>query len=272
MTTNIIVDFHTHVFPDDLAPRAVRQLTGRSGEKAHTAGTCDALKASMRRWGIRWSVTQPVSTRPEQTPTINNFALSQRTDPMLVPFGTIHPDYSDYRTEIARLREAGIKGVKFHPDYQQFYADEERMFPIYEALAEADMIGLFHAGVDIGLGPPYHGTPDRIARVMEKFPGWTIVAAHFGGFKMWDDVERFLLGRPIYLETSYTLAWLDSGRFVRMARAHGIERVLFGTDSPWADQGQEIQLLRTCGLEASELEAVFARNALRLLNAQPDTP
>jgi predicted TIM-barrel fold metal-dependent hydrolase len=266
-----IVDFHTHVFPDELAPRAVRQLTSRSGERAHTDGTCSGLKSSMQRHGIQRSVTQPVSTRPEQTPTINNFAIQQLNNPMLVPFGTIHPDYADFRTEIQRLREAGIRGVKFHPDYQQFYVDEPRMFPIYEALADAGLIGLFHTGVDIGLGPPYHGTPDRMAKVLDAFPQWTVVAAHFGGFQMWDDVERFLIGRSIYLETSYTLAWFDNARFVQMARNHGVSRVLFGTDSPWADQGEEIGLLKRCGLDAGELETVFYRNAARLLGMDKNT-
>ncbi len=263
--TQEMIDFHTHVFPDDLAPRAVQQLTGRSGEKAHTDGTAAGLKASMARNGIRLSVTQPVSTRPEQTPAINKFAIAQKTDSCLEPFGTVHPDYAHFRDEIARLRDAGIRGVKFHPDYQRFYADEERVFPIYEALAENGLIGLFHAGVDIGLGPPYHGTPDRIARVLDAFPQWTIVAAHFGGFQMWDDVERHLLGREVYLETSYTLAWMEAGRFAAMARKHGIERVIFGTDSPWADQGEEIRLMEQSGLTASELEQVFHANAMRLL-------
>lgn len=263
------IDFHAHVFPDGLAPKAIRQLTGRSGVKAHTDGTCAGLKASMQRHGIRLSVTQPVSTRPEQTPTINTFAIAQKSDPMLVPFGTIHPDYADYKVEIARLKDAGIKGVKFHPDYQRFYVDEKRMFPLYEALAEAGLIGLFHTGVDIGLGPPYHGTPDRIAKVLDAFPNWTVVAAHFGGFQMWDEVERHLLGRVVYLETSYTLAWLDAGRFVKMARAHGMERVIFGTDSPWADQGDEIHLMKQSGLTADELELVLYRNAEHVLGLLP---
>jgi len=92
-----------------------------------------------------------------------------------------------------------------------------------------------------------------------------VVAAHFGGFKMWDEVDRFLVGRNLWLDTSFTLAWFPAERFVEMARRHGIEKILFGTDSPWADQGDEIQLHEESGLTESELSAVFCDNAERLL-------
>lgn len=265
-----IIDVHTHVFPDDLAPRAVQQLASRSGEKAYTDGTCAGLKAAMQKHSIRWCVIQPVSTRPQQTPSINTFSIALQNDPQLIPFATLHPDYPDYRAEIARLREAGIRGIKFHPDYQQFYVDAPRVFPLYEAIAEAGLIGLFHAGVDIGLGPPYHGTPDRLAEVISKFPQWTIIAAHFGGFQMWDEVERYLIGRNVFLETSYTLPWIDRAQFLRMVRQHGVEKVLFGSDSPWADQGVEIQLLEQSGLTKDELDKIFHANAAKLLNLPSD--
>lgn len=260
-----IIDAHAHTFPDDLAARAIKHLIGNSGETAFTDGTVRGLKESMRHNGIEFSVSLPVSTRPGQTPSINTFAMAGLGDREIVPFGTVHPDYADYRTEIARLRDAGIQGVKFHPDYQEFFVDEERLFPIYEALMEAGLIVLFHAGVDIGLKPPYHCLPDKLARVLELFPRMKVIAAHFGGFQMWDEVDRHLVGRNLYLETSYTLAWLDHGKFVDMARRHGMERVLFGTDSPWADQGREVELIGQSGLTDEELDKVFFANAARLL-------
>lgn len=260
-----IIDVHAHVFPDELAARAVQQLAGRSGEQAVTDGTAAGLEASMRAAGIQLSVTQPVATKGSQVPSINSFAIRLNERPSLVNFGSLFPGYDGNAAEIRRLREAGIKGVKFHPDYQQFFVDEERLFPLYRALADAGLIAFFHAGVDIGLPPPVHGTPDRIARVLDAFPGLTVVAAHFGGFKMWDDVERHLLGRDLWLDTSFTLPYMPAERFVRMARAHGIGRVLFGTDSPWADQSAEVALMTNTGLTDEELDGVFYWNAAGLL-------
>ena len=252
-----IIDAHTHVFPDHIAERAVKQLTGRSGETACLDGTVAGLERSMTENGISISVTQPVSTKPSQTPAVNSFAIELSARPSLVNFGTLHPDYVENASEIQRLENAGIKGVKFHPDYQEFFVDEERMFPLYRQMAEAKLIAFFHAGVDIGLPPPVHCTPERLAKVLDQVPDLTVVAAHFGGFKMWDDVERHLIGRNLWLDTSFTLAWFPAERFVKMARRHGIEKILFGTDSPWADQGKEINLHEESGLTEAELAAVF---------------
>ncbi|MBP7829062.1 MAG: amidohydrolase family protein [Kiritimatiellae bacterium] len=259
-----IIDVHTHVFPDDLAARALKHLAGNSGEQAFTDGTAGGLQASMRRHGIALSVTQPVSTRPAQTPTINAYVMALR-QPDLIHFGTLHPDYENPGAEIERLARGGIKGIKFHPDYQNFFVDEERMFPVYEKMARAGLIAFFHAGVDIGLPPPVHCPPDRLARVLDRVPDLTVVAAHFGGFKMWDEVDRHLVGRNLWLESSFTLAWFPAAEFVRMARRHGIGRVMFGTDSPWADPGAEIALMEKTGLDEAELAAVFHDNAARLL-------
>lgn len=260
-----IIDIHTHVFPDALAERAVKQLAGRSGETACIDGTAAGLEESMRRNGIERSVTQPVSTKVSQVASVNSFAIELNRQPSLINFGTLYPDYEENAAEIARLKKAGIQGVKFHPDYQSFFVDEERLFPLYRRMADAGLIAFFHAGVDIGLPPPVHCPPDRLAHVLDRVPGLTVVAAHFGGFKMWDDVEKYLIGRNLWLDTSFTLAYLPAERFVKMARRHGVEKILFGTDSPWADQGEEIELHAESGLTDSELAAVFHDNAARLL-------
>jgi len=260
-----IIDIHTHVFPDELAERAVKQLTGRSGETAFTDGTVGGLKQSMAQSGISLSVVQPVSTKASQVASINSFSIAMLDDPRLVPFGTLFPEQAGLKEETRRLSEAGIKGVKFHPDYQAFYVDEERLFPTYEAMEEGGLIAFFHAGVDIGLEPPYHCTPERLVKVLDRFPGLTVVAAHFGGFRMWEEVDQHLVGRNLYLDCSYTLDYLPHADFVRMSRTHGIGKVLFGTDSPWADQAKEVRMIRETGLTEEELSAVMWDNAARLL-------
>ncbi len=260
-----ILDIHTHVFPDALAARVVKQLAGRSGEQACTDGTAAGLAASMRESGIARSVIQPVSTKASQVRSINDFAIELNRRPELINFGTLFPGYEGNASEIERLKQAGIGGVKFHPDYQEFFVDEDRLSPLYGQLADAGLIAFFHAGVDIGLPLPVHCTPERLARVLDRFPGLTVVAAHFGGFQMWDDVERLLVGRNLYLDTSFTLSFLDHARFVDMARRHGIGKILFGTDSPWAEQKAEVALLEKTGLTDAELAAVFNDNAERLL-------
>lgn len=259
-----VIDFHVHAFPDELASRAMEQLSEHSGVAPSYDGTISGLRCSMVRAGISASVLQPVATKPSQVRSINDWAASLRED-WLIPFGAIHPDFEDPRGELERIHILGIRGVKIHGDYQGSFVDDERYMPIYEALEDLGMILLFHAGVDIGLPPPVHATPERILKVHEAFPRLRIVAAHMGGFKMWDEVEECLLGRGIYFDTSYVRTFMEDERALRMMREHGLERILFATDAPWADQREEISWITSLGLSEDELAKILSENAVKLL-------
>lgn len=262
----MITDFHTHAFPDELAPRAIEILSNRSGVKPETDGTCSGLLESMQQARITRSVIAPIATKPSQVRNINQWAVevSRRYEP-LVCFGTLHPGQDDWREEIRRLLEAGIVGIKLHPDYQEFYVDDPDLMPIYEEITRAGLILLFHAGVDIGLPPPIHCTPARLARVLDKYSDMTVVAAHMGGFRCWDEVQQHLIGRNLYFDTSYSLRFLGADRMVSFIRAHGPDRILFATDSPWASQATEVAEIRRLPLTEQEIIAILGGNARRLL-------
>ncbi len=263
----MIIDIHTHAFPDELAPRALAALSECSHVPPHTDGTCAGLSASMRCAGVDRSVIMPIATKPAQVGSINNWAAAiNRQHRDLISFGTLHPQQDDLSAEIDRLAAEGIPGVKFHPDYQDFFVDAPEMIPTYRALAAAGLIVLFHAGVDIGLPPPVHCTPERLARVLDAVPALTVIAAHMGGYDCWDDVERCLVGRDLYFDTSYSLADLGSERMTALMRAHGAGRILFGTDSPWTDQSDEVAAIRALPLTDDEISAVLGGNAARLLS------
>lgn len=262
----MIVDIHAHAFPDALAARAMEVLSDNSGIQPSTDGTCASLRDSMRLAGVDVSVIAPIATKPSQVRGINAWAVEvNQANRDLICFGTIHPDQDDWRPEIEQMAARGIKGVKVHPDYQLFFVDEPRLIPIYQAIADAGLILLFHAGVDIGLDPPVHCTPDRLAKALDEVPQLIAVAAHMGGYKCWDDVQRYLVGRDLYFDTSYSLADLGAEAMASMIRAHGIERILFGTDSPWTAQAAEVAGIRALDLSGEDIEAVLGGNAKRLL-------
>ncbi|HHV63149.1 MAG TPA: amidohydrolase [Firmicutes bacterium] len=263
----MIIDFHTHCFPDKLAPYAIAKLEESAGEKAYLDGTVGDLLRSMDRAGIDLSILQPVATRPGQESKINEWAwaCATQTPERILSFGSMHPDSADWRDEVRRIVDYGLKGVKFHPDYQGFYVDEPRMFPIYEALCAADLVILFHAGIDIGLPEPCHCTPERLRRVIDRFPGGKWVAAHMGGWRRWDEVETHLVGQPLYFDTSYSYPWLGASRMRDLILAHGVHRILFGTDSPWADQSKAITEIHDLGLAPEEERALLGGNAAALL-------
>lgn len=261
----MVIDFHVHCFPDDLAERAITKLSGTAEVPARLNGTAADLRKSMAKAGIDLSVVQHIATKPSQTREINDWAASICSDG-IHSFGTVHPDFPDWKNEISRIRSLGMKGIKFHPDYQEFLVDDPRMFSIYEWIFETGLIALFHAGSDSGFDPPYHCTPKRLAHVLDAFPEATIVAAHMGSNLMWDDVEKHLVGRKIYLDTSYSLNYMGETQFKRIVNDHGHDKILFASDSPWTDQSEELEAIRNTGLDKGVLKDILGNNAARILS------
>jgi len=257
-----IIDFHTHIFPDALAGRALAELSTKAEVPPFTDGTAAGLRASSRAAGIDVSVAMPIATRPRHARGINKWAAElNAADDGLLSFGTIHPAQEDWEEEIEWLQDNFVDGVKFHSDYQDTFVDDPIMIDICTALCAAGIMVLFHAGVDIGLPPPVHCPPERLARLLDAVPDLTVVAAHMGGFRQWDEVTEILVGRELYFDTSYALPYMGTEKFVQMVRAHGAEHILFATDSPWADQAAELAAIRDLPLTDTEKAAILGGNA-----------
>ncbi len=258
-----VIDIHTHIFPDAVAGMALKASSDTAGVTPSFDGTYAGLLLALDRAGVERAGVQPVATRPGQVATINDW-VAGLDRARIVPFGAMHPDVDDPGAEIARLAARGFVGLKLHPEFQLFSPDEPRMDPIYEAAAAHGLAVFFHAGKDISI-PTYRGTPASLARVHARHPGLTLILAHLGGWAVWDEVREHLVGRDVYLDTSYTLGYLPADDFVAIVRRHGPERVVFGSDAPWADIAVEIEQVAASGLDDDELAAVFAGNAARLL-------
>ncbi len=270
------IDFHTHAFSDAVAEKAMTYLVEESGYTPAHDGTLRGLKSELQRVGIDKAVVLSIATKPKQVNVINDWILDCHAQSIqdgngdgpyfgLVFFGALHPKFDDPEAEIERLRAAGIRGVKLHPNYQEFYPDDPSLLPMFKALANAGLIVLIHAGHDIAF-PDAPGSPDRLARLNDAVPDLPLVCAHFGGWRMWDDVERLLVGRPnVYLDTSFTLGDLPDDRFVDVVRRHGVENVLFATDSPWRDQKLDLDYIARLPFTPEELDAILWENAARLL-------
>lgn len=258
----MIVDVHTHIFPDEMAQRTVDQLSAAGRVPAFTNGTLAGLIASMDAAGIDISVIAPVSTKPSQVMKINDFSASAAGD-RIIAFGSLHPEFEDVESEVARMKSMGIRGIKLHPEYQTFHPDDEGLFPMYEQLERAGLYVLFHAGHDVEI-PTLHSTPQRFARVHEAFPKLVVMLAHLGSWRLWDDVEEHLVGKGVYLDTSYIFDDIDPAQFRRIVTDHGPGNILFGTDSPWADQKVEVERMRASGLAPEVIDQIFGGTASEL--------
>ncbi|MFW6145907.1 MAG: amidohydrolase family protein [Planctomycetota bacterium] len=263
-----IIDFHTHAFPDALAPRAIATLEGEIEDRyaAKLDGRADSLLASMDAAGIRRAVVCPIATKPRQFEGILEWSLSIRSD-RLIPLGSIHPDAADVAAEVRRVAEAGLIGLKLHPMYQQFTVDEPRLDPLYAAAAETGLMVVLHSGYDIAFDDSEQANAQRIAAVIDRHPDLLLVATHLGGWKDWRRVREFLAPRKLWIGTSYSLDWMSREDAVDLIRTLGVDRLLFGTDSPWADQREEIARMKALGLTDAEYDAIFSGNAERLLGS-----
>ena len=265
----MIIDIHTHIFPDDVAPGAIRALT-ESIDNLYppvSDGTVAGLLKNMDAWNIAVSVTQPVVTKQSQTRRINEWAASVQSNfDKLICFGGIYPHTDDYKRDIDFVAGLGLKGLKFHAEYQNFIADDDRMLKIYDYAIGKGLIMMHHAGYDPAFPPPFRSSPRQFARIARAMRGGIIIAAHLGGHAQWEDVENHLAGSDVYLDTSMGFEYYARERFLSIVKKHGADKILFGSDAPWSDAKTEIEHLKAMPLNESEINAILGDNAKRILS------
>ena len=264
MRPNRVIDFHTHAFPDHIAERAVPALAKEGNVTAHLNGTTSDLIASMDRAGIDISVVCSIATRPSQFEGILSWSRAIRS-PRIIPLPSVHPDDAGLPEKVRRVGGEGFAGVKMHPYYQDFFLDEERMFPLYEELQRRGLLVVMHTGFDIAFPRVRRADPERILRVVGRFPGLKLVTTHLGSWDDWQEVETLLAGKPVYMDISFTSTCIEDSRIRAIIMNHPEEFILFGSDSPWRDQSESIEHLRSLQLP-DRLEAnILGDNAARLL-------
>ncbi|MCI9032342.1 MAG: amidohydrolase family protein [Clostridia bacterium] len=261
----MIIDFHTHCFTDALAPRAMANLTEQSLYPPHYDGTLCGLKTSMKEAGIDVSVILNIATAPHQCVKVNNWAIASNREDGIISFGSVHPDYNDWFTELKRLKSEGVKGIKFHPDFQGFFVGDKRAYVMYEKIAENDMIMVFHCGHDLVLRNKYMCEPKDFAHVVKDFSGAKIVGAHLGGQDMWNEVFEYIAPLDVYVDTSFGFKFLTEEEIARFIGLHGEDKILFGTDTPWQRQSVEVAEMRSFIEDEILLEKIFSGNAKSLL-------
>lgn len=258
------IDFHTHTFPDKIAVGALKTLAAKAGIEYYTDGTAVDTNEKMEQWHVDKRVMLSIATNPKQQHNVNSFAIEQNSD-RVIAFGSVHPDAPDALDELDRIKGAGLLGVKFHPEYQQFYIDDERMFPIYDKCRALGLIMSFHAGRDLGFPDTLMSPPHRSRRLIDNFPGAKIVLAHMGGSMMYDEVLEYIAGAPCYIDTSFSLYSLSRDTAKKIIDKHGAENVLLGSDCPWERMCDSLNYIDSLDISDDKKEMIYGKNAVRLL-------
>jgi hypothetical protein len=267
----VIIDFHAHAFPDALAERAMPRLEQEGDVVAVLDGKVSSLLRSMDEAGIDASVVASIATRPPQFDAILQWSAEIASD-RIIPFPSVHPADPDVVRRVRLVHERGFRGVKLHPYYQDFEVDEDRLRPLYDAAQDCGLVVLCHTGFDPAFPRVRRGDPSRILRVVEAFPRLAFVAPHLGAWDDWDEVDRHLIGKPVWMDLSYVIGLIEPERARSLILRHPADRMLFGSDSPWAGQRETIAWVRQLGLDAEREALILGHNATLLLGLQPAPP
>lgn len=257
-----IIDIHTHIYPDEIAQKATDSVQAFYGIGSGTMdGTVKMLLETGSKAGIDQYVILPVALRPDRVQHINDYIQQQaKLYDCFIPFGTVHAAMDGLSDEVERLLKLGVKGIKMHPDSQRFSIDDERLFPMYEALR-----GRVPVLLHMGDHRYNYSHPVKLRKVLDMFPGLTVIAAHFGGYSMYDTALELLKDTDCIMDISSSLMFMEGGRAEYYVNQYGAERLAFGTDYPMWDPVKETRRFLDLKLTPEQIEQIAHKTAERIL-------
>lgn len=259
-----MIDAHCHIYPDKIAQRAADSTGEFYDLTPYTDGKISTLIELGEKLGIDHFVVQSVATSPAQVSSINKFIATAvvQSDGRFTGLGTLHPESENLAAEVDEIISLGLKGVKLHPDIQQFRIDDPRMMRIYE-LCEGRLPILLHTG-DSRFD---YSNPNRVKPVLDRFKNLTVIGAHLGGWSVWDEAVKVLPQyENFYVDCSSSFYTLSAEKSKELIMAYGTKRVLFGTDYPMWDMQKEIESFMNLELTEEEREDILCNNACRMFD------
>ena len=267
----MIIDFHTHIFPDKIAKKTIDLLAEKGSMKPFSDGTVNGLLSEMEKAGVDIAVTLPVVTNPAQFDSVNRFAKEinetfKNGKRRLISFAGVHPMCENIDEKMKFIKDSGFLGIKIHPDYQNTFINDARYVRILECAKEYDLIVVTHSGVDGAYrGMPVKCTPALVKELIRKVNHKKFVLAHLGANEMFDEVLETLCDEDVYFDTAYILRYIKEETFKEILKKHGDNRVLFATDSPWSSIEEDVKTIKSYSLDKITEEKLFSENAKKLL-------
>ncbi len=254
----MIIDTHTHIYPDKIAERAVKGIGDFYEITIQCPGTVQGLLDVHKRAGVDKALVCSVATKPEQVHSINNFiaaSVAEHPD-IFYGFGTIFPGADDMEEQVENLIALGLKGIKLHPDFQKFNCDNDDAMRLY-SIVNGRVPVLFHAG-------DYRtefSRPERLLHISDKHPELEMILAHFGGWSIWGDhAEEMAKRENIHVDTSSSMQLTDRETIIKLLHTYGSEKIFFGSDYPMWDAKDELEILRSLPLKDFELDNILYKN------------
>ena len=259
-----IIDAHCHIYPEKIAERAVHGTDTFYNIVSKRKGTAKDLIDEKESSKVDKFVVQSVATTPHQVKSINEFVAKEVAlfGDFLIGLGTLHQNSEDMEGDVLHLLELGLKGVKLHPDIQNFKIDEEKYFPIYELCQKYKLPILMHTG-DYRYD---NSNPNRVIPVLETFKDLTLIGAHFGGWSMYDEASKKLCKYDnFFVDCSSSFYALDKADAKKIISRYGTDKVLFGSDYPMWDASEELEYFFSLGFSKEDNDKMLSKNIKKLL-------
>ncbi len=264
-----IIDAHCHIYPDGIASRAVDSIDKFYGglPAKHNDGTMSTLLKTGTKLGIDHFIVFSVATTPHQVGSINRYIAGavNAAGGKFTGFGTMHLDSPDLEADLDTLMDLGLKGVKMHPDTQDFKIDDPKAMKLYALCEDRGLPICVHTG-DYRFD---RSNPNRTVNVLKAFPKLKFIGPHMGGWSVWDDALKLLPDFPnITVDTSSCFYTMKPDFALDIIRAFGSERVMFGTDYPMWPQEKDIAFLNSLPLSEDEFENIYWRTCAKMLGIE----
>lgn len=262
-----IADIHAHVFPEKIAAKAAESIAAFYNWKITNAASMENLIRFEQAAGVsRYTISSSAVT-PRQVASINTFIAEEAAKhPECIGFGSIYPGMDGFEEELDRMMELGLRGLKIHPDFQKLSIDAESGIETYKAIAKRDLPVLFHMG-DQNFD---FSSPERLTNLLRRVPDLRVIAAHFGGWTVWERSFDHPQPENVMYDTSSTLSLVDNDLVLRMIDRFGPERCMFGTDFPMWEPKPIVECMKRIGLDEETLERIFYRNYMEFFSLSDD--
>ncbi len=263
----MIIDFHTHAFPNNIAERALNTLKQRIKIEPCTDGTLEDLSEKTKLSGIDYSVVCNIATKSSQQSNVNMFAKYCKANyKNLIPLGSIHPDSENKEDTVIDLKQNGFVGIKIHPDYMGYDIDSGKFNDIFELCSYYGLFVITHSGFDVASPDHIHANINGILKVISDFPNLKLIAAHFGCNCMWNEVLDVMCGKNLWIDTSLALVEKHEKTILEnILNSHDSEKILFGSDSPWCSAYDNVKFIESFNISEERKDKIFYKNAIKLL-------
>lgn len=277
----MIIDAHTHVFPQDVIDR--REIYAKRDSSfdmiysnpGSRMVTYQELVEEMDSAGVDRAIACAFPWRSlDLCRNHNNYIMEavREYPDRIIGLATVNPIAGKAcDNELERCFDGGLVGVgEISADAQGFRLDDSGTTGrIVAAVNEASGFLLLHANEDVG--HPYPGktptTPSAVYGFLEKFPDTPTVLAHWGGglffYELMPEVAK--VTSSVYYDTAAS-PFLFRPDIYRIALdIVGPGRILFGTDFPLLRIRRHLDEIAQSGLPVDAQEAILGKNAQALL-------